>query len=77
MASKKTTIKGRGPEIFGRGIDLLFGEAQKARQGGRPTRLQHPPPAILPARRPTWTWAALPSPRPPMNTCAWLLRPFL
>lgn len=26
MASKKVTIKGRGPEIFGRGIDLLFGE---------------------------------------------------
>lgn len=28
MASKKVTIKGRGPEIFGRGIDLLFGEDQ-------------------------------------------------
>jgi hypothetical protein len=26
MASKKVTIKGRGPELFGRGIDLLFGE---------------------------------------------------
>ncbi len=26
MASKKVTIKGRGTEIFGRGIDLLFGE---------------------------------------------------
>lgn len=30
MASKKVTIKGRGPEIFGRGIDLLFGEEQPA-----------------------------------------------
>jgi hypothetical protein len=30
MASKKVTIKGRGPEIFGRGIDLLFGEDQPA-----------------------------------------------
>ncbi len=27
MASKKVTIKGRGPELFGRGIDLLFGDA--------------------------------------------------
>ena len=27
MTSKKVTIKGRGPEMFGRGIDLLFGEA--------------------------------------------------
>jgi hypothetical protein len=26
MASKKVTIKGRGPELFGRGIDLLFGD---------------------------------------------------
>jgi hypothetical protein len=26
MASRKVTIKGRGPELFGRGIDLLFGE---------------------------------------------------
>lgn len=26
MASKKATITGRGPELFGRGIDLLFGE---------------------------------------------------
>ena len=26
MAGKKVTIKGRGPELFGRGIDLLFGE---------------------------------------------------
>ncbi len=26
MASKKVTIKGRGTEIFGRGVDLLFGE---------------------------------------------------
>lgn len=39
MASKKTTIKGRGPELFGRGIDLLFGEVEdeqteKAEQSG-------------------------------------------
>ena len=27
MSSKKVTIKGRGSEMFGRGIDLLFGEA--------------------------------------------------
>lgn len=27
MASKKATITGRGPELFGRGIDLLFGES--------------------------------------------------
>jgi hypothetical protein len=30
MASKKVTIKGRGPELFGRGIDLLFGEDDDA-----------------------------------------------
>lgn len=29
MSSKKVTIKGRGSEMFGRGIDLLFGEADE------------------------------------------------
>lgn len=42
MASKKTTIKGRGPEIFGRGIDLLFGEAEggQTEEAARPGALE-------------------------------------
>ena len=42
MASKKTTIKGRGPEIFGRGIDLLFGEAEdgQTEEAERPGTLE-------------------------------------
>jgi hypothetical protein len=36
MASKKVTIKGRGPELFGRGIDLLFGEAGDVGSGALP-----------------------------------------
>ena len=36
MASKKVTIKGRGPELFGRGIDLLFGEAGDATPRAQP-----------------------------------------
>ncbi len=32
MTSKKVTIKGLGPEMFGRGIDLLFGDADEAAQ---------------------------------------------
>jgi len=38
MASKKVTIKGRGPELFGRGIDLLFGEADDATPRAQPGR---------------------------------------
>ena len=36
MASKKVTIKGRGPEMFGRGIDLLFGETGDAGSRAQP-----------------------------------------
>lgn len=32
MASKKVTVKGIGPEMFGRGIDLLFGAADDLAQ---------------------------------------------
>lgn len=32
MASRKATIKGRGPELFGRGVDLLFGADQETAQ---------------------------------------------
>lgn len=30
MASRKVTVKGKGPELFGRGVDLLFGDANGA-----------------------------------------------
>lgn len=30
MAQAKATVKGRGPELFGRGIDLLFGDDETA-----------------------------------------------
>ncbi len=41
MASKKVTIKGRGPELFGRGIDLLFGDDDNQRPyaNGQPSDL--------------------------------------
>lgn len=43
MTSKKVTIKGRGPEMFGRGIDLLFGDAESDDQqpnvNGQPANL--------------------------------------